>query len=109
SFSPVDHIPPLSMIKISWYESPDIHASLVRKSANSLQYLDIETSKPGMIIYDTNGEAVIFPNLQHLQLSTFSVDQSVSKSTITRPAPFPVLKTLRLRLSYPFTDDVVFR
>ncbi|KAJ2432013.1 hypothetical protein GGF41_000259 [Coemansia sp. RSA 2531] len=102
-------IPPLSRLRIHRQKSPDMHASLVHKSANTLQYLAIRMHYANMLIYDTNGNAVIYPNLQHLQLSTDSANPTDSNIMITKKVIFPVLRTLRLPFSYPFNDDVLFR
>ncbi|KAJ2073759.1 hypothetical protein GGH13_001787, partial [Coemansia sp. S155-1] len=107
--STIDDIPPLSSINFGYSFSQPAHKVLVRKSASTLQYLDIDISNANMILYGTDGEAVVYPNLQHLQLRWCAKHDTDPMVVTAETVLFPVLRTLQLGSQYPFNNDVLFR
>ncbi|KAJ2427865.1 hypothetical protein GGF41_001542, partial [Coemansia sp. RSA 2531] len=107
--STIDDIPPLSSINFGYSFSQPAHKVLVRKSASTLQYLDIDISNANMILYGTDGEAVVYPNLQHLQLRWCAKHDTDPMVVTAETVLFPVLRTLQLGSHYPFNNDVLFR
>ncbi|KAJ1923741.1 hypothetical protein LPJ71_000750, partial [Coemansia sp. S17] len=65
--STIDSLPQLSRLELNYLTLPVIHASLATKSASTLQYLDIRVDDVSRLFKDTNGDDVVYPNLQHLR------------------------------------------
>ncbi|KAJ2430451.1 hypothetical protein GGF41_000991 [Coemansia sp. RSA 2531] len=101
--------PLLSSLIINFVETPDLYPCLVHKSASTLQHLDIGICNANMLISDLNGEAVIYPKLQHLRLYECVLSNHDTNAMTTKTITFPVLRALTLCKSYPFHDDVLFR
>ncbi|KAJ1909437.1 hypothetical protein LPJ71_003526, partial [Coemansia sp. S17] len=68
--STIDLTPLLSSLNLNCENSPDVHASLMWKSASTLQQLVISIQDANMLTYDVHGKAVVYPNLQYLQMFT---------------------------------------
>ncbi|KAJ2431838.1 hypothetical protein GGF41_000350, partial [Coemansia sp. RSA 2531] len=105
----LNSIPPLSKLNLYNEEFSDAYTSLMHKSAYTLQYLSIPTAAADKLIHDENNDALVYPNLQYLQLLTnyrAGPNTMAMSSTVT---PFPVLRNLKLGAPYPFNDDVLFR
>ncbi|KAJ2108522.1 hypothetical protein GGI16_001102, partial [Coemansia sp. S142-1] len=105
----VNFIPPLSSLTMTYMVLPDMHTSLAHKSASTLQYLEIALDDANTLVFDQNGEAVVYPSMQYLQLSTRSSNSSNVRVMSSTTTPFPVLRSLKLDTPYPFDDDVLFR
>ncbi|KAJ2732852.1 hypothetical protein IW152_003508 [Coemansia sp. BCRC 34962] len=58
---------------------------------------------------DVNGNEVVYPNLQYLELLIHFGNQPDIVAAVSTSTPFPALRTLKLDGTYPFDDDVLFR
>ncbi|KAJ2460603.1 hypothetical protein GGF42_000741 [Coemansia sp. RSA 2424] len=105
----VGQIPQLSSLSLTSYNVDDFRTALMHKSAATLLDLNIGICIPKALIYDANGNAVIYPNLSHLKVFPRDYDRTVQRVLSPGITPFPALTSLRLSLTYPFGDDVFFR
>ncbi|KAJ2348279.1 hypothetical protein GGH92_002883, partial [Coemansia sp. RSA 2673] len=65
NLSTVDFIPSLSLVSLGVTHASDLGTSLMHKSASTLQNLEIAIDNANALIYDINGNAVVYPNLEH--------------------------------------------
>ncbi|KAJ2056264.1 hypothetical protein GGI17_006282 [Coemansia sp. S146] len=85
---------------------------LIRRSAPTLESLDIELPKTSVvpsIIQDADGTYISYPRLVSLNLRRWLVDTKVPTSVFKDAVPFPSLRRLAFLLQYPFGDDILFR
>ncbi|KAJ2428022.1 hypothetical protein GGF41_001499 [Coemansia sp. RSA 2531] len=107
--SVIDLLPLLSSLWIECEKFPDVGTSLVRKSASTLRHLTVCTCDANKLICDTNGEAIVYPNLQELHMYGCVRNSTHSKDMANKSILFPLLQAARLYDSYPFHNDVLFR
>ncbi|KAJ2430450.1 hypothetical protein GGF41_000990 [Coemansia sp. RSA 2531] len=107
--STVNFIPLLTSLTLSCVKSPEVGASLLHMSANTLQYLSIDLQDANALICNASGEAVVYSKLQYLKMCGRVVIHSDANSTSSAIALFPVLRIIKLNMTYPFHDDVLFR
>ncbi|KAJ1904798.1 hypothetical protein LPJ71_004742, partial [Coemansia sp. S17] len=107
--STLNSIPPLTSLDLDCKEFSDAYTSLMHKSAYTLQSLGITLGDADKLIHDENGDALVYPNLLHLQLSSRNRNGPNTMAKSSTVTPFPVLRNLKLGATYPFTDDVLFR
>ncbi|KAJ2840630.1 hypothetical protein FBU31_000258 [Coemansia sp. 'formosensis'] len=91
----------------------DLRTSLLHRCSNTLIDLGICTNDPKLLISDKDGNAVVYPNLNILTLSSytkvFTIDASSVIATPKSIVPFPRLNSLTLHMCYPYADDVLFK
>ncbi|KAJ2046600.1 hypothetical protein GGI08_006491, partial [Coemansia sp. S2] len=111
--STIDYIPQLTLLKLQGLSIADVRTSLLHKCSNTLLDLNIATNDPRLLICDVNGNAVVYPNLRILVANSYTISFAIDVSAvITTPksiVPFPRLKRLALCMSYPYSDNVLFR
>ncbi|KAJ2911084.1 hypothetical protein GGI21_000209 [Coemansia aciculifera] len=105
----VDYLPQLSSLSLCIGNIDDLRTSLVHKSAATLVSLDVGISEPKMLVYDINNKAIVYSNLRRLKAFSRGYTKPLERPLLPDIAPFPALTSLRLCLTYPFGDDVVFR
>ncbi|KAJ2043686.1 hypothetical protein GGI08_007333 [Coemansia sp. S2] len=86
-----------------------MHVCLVRKCADTLISLDIAYCGAKELIYDTNGNSVIYSNMQYLSLKLSEVADTFMQVLAPDIVPFPSLISLTLESFYLYDDDVLFR
>ncbi|KAJ2073758.1 hypothetical protein GGH13_001786 [Coemansia sp. S155-1] len=104
-------IPQLCSLSFTSGLSPTTNANLAHKSATTLQRMEVGIRNANMLLYDSSGNAVVYPNLQHLLLHSCIRSQPGVKvnATAAGVVAFPFLKSLRVSSVYPFFTDVLFR
>ncbi|KAJ2341255.1 hypothetical protein GGH92_005894, partial [Coemansia sp. RSA 2673] len=109
-FAPtIDQIPQLSTICTRLGGELDLHASLVHRCANTLQYLDVDMHNAMALLYDAHENAVVYPNMRQLMVANSMSNVTVNRVPTTSIAPFPNLFMLVVPLEYPFYNDVLFQ
>ncbi|KAJ2069580.1 hypothetical protein GGI08_000280 [Coemansia sp. S2] len=86
-----------------------MHICLVRKCADTLISLDIAFCGAKELIYNTNGNSVIYSNMQYLSLKLSEVADTSMQVLAPDIVPFPSLISLTLESFYLYDDDVLFR
>ncbi|KAJ2061749.1 hypothetical protein GGI08_002796 [Coemansia sp. S2] len=86
---------------------------LTRRSAQTLQYLDIRSYRgadiTGLIQDPDSGEYAEYPQLRTLKMNQTWKTKAYSKIVFAGAMPFPSLQRLHIKSIYPFDDDVFFR
>ncbi|KAJ2099472.1 hypothetical protein GGI09_002768 [Coemansia sp. S100] len=85
---------------------------LARQNAQSLQSLYLESSQlkdlTGLVL-NPDGSYATYPCLHTLELREYSERYGSGRILFPGAAPFPSLRSLSLKLQYPYGDDVLFR
>ncbi|KAJ2060992.1 hypothetical protein GGI08_002945 [Coemansia sp. S2] len=104
----IEHLPAITSLVLHSERASRLHSSLLYKCALSLTNLHITTIDANMIFLDLEGNSVVYPNLQCLQIHNdyIEVEDSVS---LPEAVPFPKLKSLGVYSVFPFTDDAIFQ
>ncbi|KAJ2016854.1 hypothetical protein GGI14_003351, partial [Coemansia sp. S680] len=86
---------------------------LTRRSAQTLQYLDIRlyfgADITGLIQDPDSGEYAEYPQLRTLKMGQDKKNKAYRKIGFGGAIPFPSLQRLCIKSLYPFDDDVFFR
>ncbi|KAJ2067316.1 hypothetical protein GGI08_001439 [Coemansia sp. S2] len=107
--SSISIIPEISTLRLLYKSDQEMRINLVHKCANTLQYLHIGICNAKSLVFDTNGHAVVYPSLHHLELYPGGHNTSIERVSVPNAVPFPILRTLNMSMLYPFADDVMFR
>ncbi|KAJ2108544.1 hypothetical protein GGI16_001092 [Coemansia sp. S142-1] len=107
--STIDCIPPLSSLSLNCYSSLILSTNLIHKCASVLKYLAITGGYAESLVYNRDGNAVIYPNLVYLQVHFYLSNDSAERMLAPNITPFPVLKCLKMNSYYQLGDDVMFR
>ncbi|KAJ2832800.1 hypothetical protein GGI24_001094 [Coemansia furcata] len=111
----------LARIEFAYDSTHDQFILLARRSAKSLQYLQIRPHKVAPMYYpdisglirDGEGRYTVYPSLEELVLD-LPVNLDLTAAVPPQPAfgsfaPFPALRGLTIAEYYPFCDETLFR
>ncbi|KAJ2045429.1 hypothetical protein GGI08_006820, partial [Coemansia sp. S2] len=105
----IGYISQLSSLTIRCEQSPGVNLSLIHNCASTLIDLVIWISDVKALFYDTNSNAVVYPNLQELLLTLVLCNDPIERVSVPNIVPFPSLEGLKINMPYPFADEVLLR
>ncbi|KAJ2756021.1 hypothetical protein GGI19_001202 [Coemansia pectinata] len=100
------------LVHIKSRDYDEAFASLVRRSASTLQSLNIRICRSGNIagvIRDESSVYVQYPQLHRLKLDTFIIPEDMTEQVFPGAMPFPKLRHITLDGQYPLGDEAIFR
>ncbi|KAJ2868233.1 hypothetical protein GGH94_000220 [Coemansia aciculifera] len=100
------------LVHIKSRDYDEAFASLVRRSASTLQSLNIRICRSGNIagvIRDESRVYVQYPQLHKLKLDTFIIPEDMTEQVFPGAMPFPKLRHITLDGQYPLGDEAIFR